>query len=150
MPSQINPRSGPFPIYPSTSPPSADIGVFTVGKTGVDLKTAATTSIFTIPTGRTYVLLQSIALATAVTNGGAGVLASQIKESSGSRIMNTLTSTSSSTPVANQSVWTVGQISTGAYNNCTAGNSIQIVVSTSNAGSTAVTGTVYVTGFYSS
>ncbi len=148
MPSVVNPRSGPFPIYSSTSPPTVDVGIFTVAKTGVDLKAAATTTIFTVPAGRTFVLIQAMAQVTAVTSGGAGTLTSQIKESSAARQMNTQTLSTSSTPVANQTVWLVGQLSTGIYSNCTAGNSVQVVLTASNAGSTTVTGTVLATGYY--
>ncbi len=152
MPSVINPRSGPFPIYSSTSPPVVDVGMFTIAKTGVDLKTAATTTIFTVPTGRTFVLTGNGILVTSVTSGGAGTFNWQMKESSSSRLMSLSVASASGTPVANQTVWwpPVEANSAAARSNCAAGNSVQFVQSASNAGSTAVAGTVYATGFYSS
>ncbi len=150
MPSVIHPRSGPFPIYGSASPPTTDVGIFTVAKTGVDLKGAATTTVFTVPTGRTFVLITCYVLVTSVTSGGAGTVNFQMKESSSSRIMTQTFSTSSATPVANQSVFNGNFISTAQLSNCTAGNSVQFVLTTSSAGSSAISGTVYVTGIYSS
>ncbi len=151
MPSNVNPRSGPFPIYSSTSPPTVDVGIFTVAKTGVDLKNAATTTIFTVPAGRTFVATQGMVLVTAVNTGGAGTENLTIKESSGARTLLTALVVNSHTPVANQSVYAIIDASVSAVIcNCTSGNSVQAVVTTSAAGSTAVTGTIFVTGFYSS
>ncbi len=149
MPSNVNPRSGPFPIYSSTSPPTVDVGIFTISKTGVDLKNAGTTTIFTVPAGRMYIALSSAAFVTAVTGGGAGTESYQIKESSASRAINPAVAGASTTPVANQTFYSnVANSGAAALSSCAAGNSVQVVVSTSHAGSTAVTGTVYVTGFY--
>ncbi len=151
MPSVINPRSGPFPVYTSTSPPTVDVGIFTISKTGVDLKTAATTTIFTVPTGRTFVATFVTVQATAVTSGGAGTLTYQLKESSASRVMSIAGTSASGTPVANQTAWATTTQTNGAPanpSNCTAGNSVQYVQGASNAGTSTITGTVYVTGFY--
>ncbi len=148
MPSVINPRRV-FPVYAAASPPTVDVGMFTVGLTGVDLKNAATVTIFTVPTGRTYVLTGFVIQVTAVNTGGAGTENVQFKESSGARLMSTAYAFASQTPVANQTIYVVSPESTpGSRSNCGAGNSVQMVVSTSHAGSTGVTGTVYVTGFY--
>ncbi len=148
MPSQINPRSGPFPVYSSASPPTVDVGIFTIAKTGVDLKNAGTTTIFTVPASRTYVLLGFSVSVTAVNTGGSGTEGMIIKESSGARAMSGTVATAPGTPVAGQTVYIGVQSNSIVFSNCTAGNSVQAVVSTSHAGSTAVTGTIFATGFY--
>ncbi len=150
MPSQINPRSGPFPVYSSASPPTSDVGFFTIAKTGIDFKAAATVTIFTVPTGRTYLVTNCYALVTAVNQGGVGTENWQIKESSSARSMIAAYTSASHTPVANQSVYANPATGTGVFSTCTAGNSVQAVISTSHAGSTGVTGTIYLTGFYTS
>ncbi len=153
MPSQINPRSGPFPVYSSASPATVDVGIFTIAKTSVDLKTAGTTDIFTVPTGRTYTLIGTAVLVTSVTSGGSGTLAgAKVQESSASRSMTgSAFGTSAQTPVAGQTmyIWFPSIVSIGAIaSTCTASNKVQFVITASNAGSTAVTGTVYLMGFY--
>ncbi len=150
MPSRVDPRSGPFPIYPGTGPPAFDVGMFTIAKTSVNLKAAGTTAIFTVPTGRTFVATGGFILVTAVTSGGAGVQVSLISESGGSRTMVSQSTSNSSTPVANQTCYAIVNAVATVLSNCTAGNSVQVVISTSHAGSSAVTGTVFVTGFYTS
>ncbi len=149
MPSRVDPRSGPFPVYAAASPPAADVGIFVIKKTGVDLKNAATTTIFTVPAGRSFSLLQTTILVTSVTSGGAGVIAFSLQESSGPRTMLATQNSGSSTPVANQQIY-AGSIANASQNlsTCAAGNNVNFVLSTSNAGSSAVTGTVFVTGFY--
>ncbi len=151
MPSVINPRSGPFPVYSSTSPPTIDVGQFAVSKTGVDLKTTGTIAIFTVPAGRTFVCTGSYAVVTAVSNGGAGTCTWQIKESSANRLMSETVASTSSTPVATQTVYYEGvRPNAVILSTCTAGNNVNSVFATNNAGSTTVTGTFFVTGFYSS
>ncbi len=153
MPSVINPRSGPFPVYTSASPPAMDVGLFMVSKTGVDLKSAGTTNVFTVPSSRNYICTGFGFFVTSTTNAGAGTFSSmQIKESSASRTMSVVFSTSSATPVANQTAsFFPSDVSTAIpRSNCTTGNAVQFTIGASNAGSTAVAGTVYVTGFYSS
>ncbi len=149
MPSQINPRSGPFPVYSGTSPPTVDVGVFTIVKTGVNLKAAGTTAIFTVPTGRAFVVLASVVLVTAVTSGGAGIQTWGFQESSAGRTMAAAQNSGSGTPVANQTVYSSpALIASNVFSTCAAGSSVGIVVNTSQAGSSAVTGSVFVTGFY--
>ncbi len=151
MPSRVDPRSGPFPVYSSASPPTIDVGVFIIAKTGVNLKAAATTTIFTVPTGRTFIATYGFALVTAVTSGGAGTQLFSINESSSLRSMLAALTSGSTTPVANQTVYSFDvRASSAPFSTCLAGNSVQVVVSTSQAGSSAVTGTIYVAGFYSS
>ncbi len=150
MPSVINPRGGPFPVYPSASPPTVDVGIFTIAKTGVDLKTAATTNIFTVPAGRNFIGTLASFLVTSVTSGGAGTISTtRFQESSGSRTMIGGGSSASTTPVANQTTF-VQTPGANALSSCSAGNIVQLVLAASESGSNAVTGTVYVTGFYSS
>ncbi len=132
-------------------PPFIGVGVpvFAV-KTGVDLKTAATTDVFTVPTSRTFFLTGSFVIVTAVTGAGAGTFQYQIKESSASRVMSNNTAGNSTTPVAGQSVYSEFAPAPSSFiaSSCTAGNKVQMVVAVSNAGSTTVTGTVWVQGFY--
>ncbi len=151
MPSVVRPRSQ-FPVYSSANPPTTDVGLFTIGKTGVDLKSAGTTTIFTVPTGRTFLCTGVAILVTAVNTGGSGSQVGVVKESSSARVMTTAFTSTAGTPVANQSVFfsIPNSVSTAAWSTCTAGNSVQWVNNASHAGSTAVTGTIWVTGFYSS
>ncbi len=150
MPSRVDPRSGPFPVYSSASPPTADVGIFTIAKTAVNLKAAGTTTIFTVPTNRTYIATGFAGYVTAVTSGGAGTQNFQIKESAASGIMSQSVTSASHTPVANSTFYSYPADVTGTAGRvvCTAGNSVQVVIATSHAGSNAVTGTVYATGFY--
>ncbi len=147
MPSAVRPRSQ-FPVYSSANPPTSDVGTFTIAKTGVDLKNAGTTDIFTVPAGRAYMLEGSYILVTAVTSGGAGAEVWQVKESSSARIMEGQTTSSSGTPVANQTVYKFLPNTSPVLSTCAAGNKVQIVISTSQAGSSAVTGTVFLVGTY--
>jgi hypothetical protein len=138
-------------VYAGASPPTVDVGMFVIAKTGVDLKTAATTTVFTVPASRTFVCAGVHAVVTAVTGAGAGTQTFQIKESSASRVMSAASASASHTPTANQSVYVEDSIPTSGFtvaSTCAAGNSVQVVVSTSHAGSTTVTGTIFVEGYY--
>ncbi len=149
MPSNINPRSGPFPVYSSTSPPTVDVGTFTIAKTGINLKASGVTTVFTVPAGRAFLATSMNILVTAVTTGGAGVQIIALQESSSNRIMIAQATSASTTPVAGQTAYGLFSGSTGGVNSvCAAGNNVNANVATSHAGSTAVTGTVFVTGFY--
>ncbi len=150
MPSRVDPRSGPFPIYTAASPPATDVGIFTIVKTGVNVKTNATTTLFTIPAGRAFVLIASSILITAVTSGGAGVQNWFFIESGGSRTLGQTSSSSSATPVANQTVYANPVlVASNTFSTCAAGNSVQITIPvTTQAGSSAVTGSVFMTGYY--
>ncbi len=152
MPSKIDIVQRNRFVYAAASPPTIDVGVFTIARTGIDLKTAGTTTLFTVPTGRSFVAQLCTVLVTAVDTGGAGTENLAIKESSSSRVMITGVVTPSHTPVAGQTcyMWqAAAQGSTVAVSStCTAGNIVQVVVATSQGGSTGVTGTVFITGFY--
>jgi hypothetical protein len=125
--------------------------MFTIYKAGMDIKNVATTDIFTVPTSRTFVATGTAILVTAVTGAGAGTERWAIKESSASRAMIDNAASSSTTPVANQTFYhSVPTAASGPYSTCTAGNKAQFVPVASQAGSTAVTGTVFVTGYYTS
>ncbi len=137
-------------VYAAASPPTVDVGIFTIAKTSVDLKTAATVDVFTVPASRTFICTSTYILVTAVTTGGAGTQVWTIKESSSARAMSLGTTSASGTPVANQTCYLMIGNASPVNSNCTAGNKVQCVFGASHAGSTAVTGTVYVTGFYSS
>ncbi len=138
-------------VYTSASPPTTDVGLFVVAKTGVDAKTAATTDIFTVPTGRAFLCTGAHMLVTAVTSGGAGTEQFLIQESSANRTLMPGAANASTTPVANQTVYWAdnrGTFGNAIYSTCAAGNKVQIAVSISQAGSSAVTATVFVEGFY--
>ncbi len=149
MPSQINPRSGPFPIYSSTSPPTVDVGLFTIAKTGVNLKAAGSTAIFTVPTGRTFLATYAVALVTSVTSGGAGTQSFSLAESAGSVVMLPALASPSATPVVGSTYIAELRANSGyPGRTCAAGANVVVTVQTSHAGSNAVTGTVFATGFY--
>jgi hypothetical protein len=140
--------AGDHAVYAGASPPTTDVGTFVISKTGVDLKTAGTTTVFTVPTGRAFVCTSAIALVTAVTGGGAGTETFQIKESGAGGAMTQAGASGSSTPVVGTYYETLSPSSAGPYARCAASNAVQVVVATSQALSTTVTGTVFVTGFY--
>ncbi len=150
MPSPVtSARSATHGVYASTSPPTVDVGPFTIVITGVNLKAAGTTAVFTVPTSRAFICTGAIAVVTAVTSGGAGVQNFSITESGGSRSMSLTQSSASTTPVANQTVFTSITPATGApFSTAAAGTNVQVVVTTSHAGSSAVTGSVFVSGYY--
>jgi hypothetical protein len=136
-------------IYSSASPPTVDIGIFTIAKTAVDLKTGGTTAAFTVPTSRRFVCTGCAVNVTSVTASGAGVCTLQLKESGGSLAMSPNVSSGSSTPVANTTVYHFPQAAASVVASCAAGNAVNIVITAGEAGSTAVVGTVFITGFYS-
>jgi hypothetical protein len=136
-------------VYSSASPPTVDVGIFTIAKTGVDLKTGGTTAAFTVPTSRRFVCTHCFVNVTSVTSGGAGVCTLQIKESGSSLGMTPNVSSGSSTPVANTTVYTFFPTAATVAASCAAGNAVNIVITAGEAGSTAVVGTVFITGFYS-
>ncbi len=150
MPSVIHPRSGPFPIYQSPNAPASDVGLFTVAKTGVNLKASGISNIFTVPTGRTFIGTTSFAIVTAVTSGGAGTQQYLITESGGNANMLPPIASASATPTVGRTYSTDPRGSSLPGSVCTAGNNVVATIQTSHAGSNAVTGTVFVTGFYSS
>ncbi len=137
-------------VYAGASPPTVDVGMFTIGKTAVNLKAAGTTNIFTVPASRTFLLTGFSGFVTAVTSGGAGTQNMQIKESSAAGTMSQAITTGSHTPVANATSYSFPPDISGAAGRttCAAGNAVQVVISASHAGSNAVTGTVYAAGFY--
>lgn len=137
-------------VYASASPPTVDVGIFAVATTSVNLKAAGTTAGFTVPSGRTFVCTGASAIVTSVTSGGAGTQTFQIKESGANGAMTPGAASGSGTPVAGTYYASPMTSAQGPYTACAAGNIVNIVVSTSHAGSTAVTGTVFITGFYSS
>lgn len=131
----------------------APVGVpFVYAATGINLKTAATTDAFTVPAGKTFVCQTAVAVVTAVTGAGAGTLTYQIIESGSNGAMTVATASGSATPSitpGGANAYTeIPATTTGPWSTCAAGNKVQVKVNTSNAGSTTVTGTVYITGFY--
>ncbi len=152
MPSKIDIVARNRTVYASASPPTVDVGIFTIATTGIDLKNAGTTTLFTVPTGRTFMLIRNQAVVTAVNTGGGGTLTYQIKESGASNIMSAVIASGSVTPVVGR-VYGEDALFNNAYTPffvCTAGNAVQVVMSASNAGSTGVTGTLFTIGVYTS
>jgi hypothetical protein len=122
---------------------------FTVFKTGIDLKTGGTYAIFTVPSGKNF-MLQSVQVeVTAVTSGGAGTLTAQIKDTTNNHNLTQSAASASQTPVANVTSYPITNTTGGGTHAfAPASADIGIFVSVSNAGSTAVTGTVFINGFY--
>src|SRR5205823_841037 len=114
---------------------TVDVGVFTISKTGIDLKNAGTTTVFTVPTGRTFICQKAVAVVTSVTTGGAGTQTFKIQESGASKAMTNAGASGSGTPVAGSYYVEDAQVGTGPMTACAAGNIVQVVVSTSQAGS---------------
>jgi hypothetical protein len=135
-------------VYAGASPPTVDIGLFTIAKTGVNLKAAGNTTGFVVPTGRAFLCTASWALVTAVTGPAAGTETWTIKESAASATMLGGTASGSGTPAVGTYYSETSREAGGPYTQCAAGNTVTIVVTTSQAGSTAVTGTVFIQGFY--
>ncbi len=153
MPSNINPRSGPFPIYASASPPTIDIGIFTIVKTGVNFQTNNTTDIFTVPAGRAFVCDYARLIPTSISSGAAIAIVWKIIESGASAVM-TIAGTAANTSPSLVKVWcsagTTLPASNGPFTICAAGNKVQFNGTTMWTTSTTVTGSVFVTGFYCS
>ncbi len=138
-------------IYVAASPPTTDVGFFTIVKTGVDLKNNATTDLFTVPTSRTFVCINANIIPTAVTAGAAVAIVWRILESGASGVMTTNTAATSAAPVTTK-VWAqigANTASTSPVNICAAGNKVQFSLTTGWTTSTTVTGNVYVFGYYS-
>lgn len=142
--------SGAAGVYSGASPPTVDVGMFIISKTGVDLKNAGTTTIFTVPTGRTFVCTGAYAVVTSVTAAGAGTETFKIQASTGAIAMTTNSASTSLTPAVGKMFMEQLTPVTGQFGTAPAADNVQIVVTASQAGSTAVTGTVFITGFYSS
>lgn len=127
----------------------APMGVpFIASVAGVNLKTAGTTTVFTVPAGKTFICQSAFALVTAVTGGGAGTQTFKITESGTGAQMVPNTVSPSATPLVGYVYLQSPAIAGSPWTSCAAGNNVQVVVATSHAGSTTVTGTVYVMGFY--
>ncbi len=139
------------PIYAAASPPTVDVGPFAIIKTGVDLKTNATTDIFTIPASRAFVCTNANIIPTAITAGAAVAIVWRILESGASGVMTTNTAATNTAPSITK-VWAqigAGTASTSPNNICAAGNKVQLSITTGWTTSTTVTGNVIVFGYYS-
>jgi hypothetical protein len=130
------------------APPYINPGVLVVGyKTGVDFKTNATTDIFTVPAGKTFALDRVSFVITAVNSGASVTPAVQILESGGATAMSASGGPGSGVPVVGKT-WTLVVNANNPTNACTATNKVQLTITTGYTTSTAVTGTVWVYGFY--
>ncbi len=137
-------------VYAGASPPTVDVGVFTIAKTGINMKAAGTTTVFTVPASRTFVCFGAFLVVTAVTSGGAGVQVFQIKASTGPVVMTQAVSSASATPIVGNVYYQNVVPGASPFFPAPAADNVTIVVSTSHAGSTAVTGTCFIQGWYSS
>jgi len=137
------------PVYAAGSPPTTDVGVFVIRLTGYDAKTGATTTIFTVPTGRAFIVQKAYVRITGVTGGAAVAFAYKIQESGASKTMTAATASTSAAPVVG-AYYPQDAVSNNApYTECAAGNNVQIVVGTPFSTSTTVTADVILIGFYS-
>ncbi len=134
--------------YAAASPPTVDVGTFTVVKTGVDLKTNATTDIFTVPTGRIFQCDEIYLIVTAVTSGVSVGIVFKAIESGGSNGMTIATAQNALAPVTGRIWREVPSIAGGPYFTCAAGNKVQLSGTTMWTSSTTVTGSVFVRGSY--
>ncbi len=151
MPSRVDPRSGPFPVYAAASPPVVDVGIFTIVKTGIDFKTNAVTDIFTVPAGRTFICNYAYIVITAVTAGAAVAVVWAIRESGGSLAMTSATAMGSQAPLTTVAHSQVGAAGAGNAANpglCAAAAKVQFNLTTAWTTSTTVTGNVFVVGTY--
>jgi len=133
-------------VYAAGSPPTVDVGVFTIKATGLSLTTTAAQDVFTVPTSRAFVAIQALSVVTAVTGAANTAPVMKMQESGASTQMLG----NSTGPTANPAVGKVyflNNTSSGNNLTCAAGNKVQFVASTAN-NSTTCTITVFVTGFY--
>lgn len=125
--------------------------IFTVTVTGINLKTVAVTDIFTVPSGKTFVLTNGnvvVTAASSVTNGGTF----QLRESGASGPMTWPTNTTTTAVMTSVGVsynFLLGGVTlaTNGWVVCTTGNKVQYNQST-GATATTLTGDVAVIGYY--
>ncbi len=139
-------------VYAAASPPTVDVGLFTIVKTGVDLKTNATTDIFTVPSGRTFTCTGAYLVPTTVASGLAVAIVWKIIESGASGVMSTASAANSGAPVTTK-IWSQqGTPAGGAIGSpftlCAAAAKVQLSGTTMWTTSGTVTGSVFVQGFY--
>ncbi len=134
-------------VYLAASPPTTDVGLFTIKKTGVDLKTNATTDIFTVPAGRTFVCTSLYGVVTASSVPAAVAFVWKVIESGAGASMTPATAIPSTSPTVGRYIAQVSVVSS-VYTICAAAAKVQIVISTGFTTSTSVTGDVFLTGFY--
>ncbi len=131
------------------APAFTGVGVPVTGfKSGIDLKTNATTDIFTVPTSRVFVCTSAIVIPTTVTASTATTFTFKIQESGASGAMTTAVA-AANIAAATTKFWSQNSVqnATGPYFTCAAGNKVQLVISAGAAGTT-VTGSVFVFGYY--
>ncbi len=134
-------------VYAAASPPTVDVGLFTIKKTGVDLKTNATTDIFTVPASRTFVCTSLYGVITASSVPAAVAFVWKVIESGAGASMTPATAIPSTSPTVGRYIAQVSVVSS-VYTICAAAAKVQIVISTGFTTSTSVTGDVFLTGFY--
>ncbi len=131
------------------APAFTGIGVpVTAFKSGIDLKSNATTDIFTVPASRTFVCTSALVTPTTASGSTATTFTFKIIESGASASMTTVAA-AANVAAATTKGWAQNATApaTGPYFNCAAGNKVQLNISTAAAGTT-VTGNVLVFGYY--
>lgn len=133
--------SGAAPVYIG---PAVMVTAF---KTGVDLKTNAVTDIFTVPAGKTFVTEMTTIVTTAVTSGASVSFSAKFIESGASANITPTISPGAAGPAVGK-VYNSSLSTAASEITVTTGNKVQLSVTTGFTTSTAVTGTVYVQGYY--
>lgn len=131
------------------APPFVAVGLMSVAYvTGINLKSNATSDIFTVPASRTFAVVSSYVVPTTVVGGAAVAFNYKIQESGASGAMTSNTAASSAAPVTTRD-WSQNGTAAGGNNFiCAAASKVQVVITAAWTTSTTVTGTVFVTGFY--
>ncbi len=137
--------------YAAASPPTVDVGTFTIVKTGVDFKTNAVTDIFTVPSGRTFLCHYAYMIPTTVSGGLAVAAVWLIRESGANQAMTSNNAMGSQAPLTTIAHGQVGTAASGNVTNpqvCAAAAKVQFNLTTAWTTSTTVTGSVFVVGQY--
>ncbi len=135
-------------IYAAASPPTVDVGTFTIVKTAVDFKTNAVTDIFTVPASRTFMCDSVYITPTTVSVGLAVAIVFKIIESTGGTNMTAATAQNSGAPATGKYWLNTSTVGSGPYTLCVAGAKVQFSITTAWTTSTTATGSVFVTGKY--
>lgn len=142
-------------VFAAASPPTVDVGLFTI-KTAADAinmslgQSNVFTTVFTVPSSRTFVCTGAQAFFTTVSGAAVGTTTWTITESGANAIMfNVGTSASGSfTPILNRFIF-LSSSGTVLASTCAAGNNVQVKVTTGHTGTTSLLSQVYLTGYYS-
>ncbi len=138
------------PVYAAASPPTVDVGPFVVVKTGIGVGTGlgggAATTIFTVPSGRSFVHTGTHLVVTSVTGGANGAPQFKIQNDSGPTAMSGSTTGGTAIPVVG-SMWNIINAAAIVMSVASATNNVQLVVLTANTSTTCVV-SCFVEGYY--